>query len=364
MIIRGVEQASLLGKPVEDAGTGNGAQEVDAGHINAGLFDEGFELGGKFEGVFVEAVDEAAVNAYPCLADMLDALKLAGSGVVELLVGMVAAVGEALNADQEGTATGAGKGFEQSGLFAKGGGGLAYPFDLEGLQLVKELFGILFVGIDGVVEKEEDPFVLFQKGFNLPENGGNGSVAQSVAIHDVDVAEVATERAATGGLHHVGGEVALDVKRSLVNNTLNREVGEGGNPVLRLEGTGKQIRLHLAPDVVGLANDERIGMIAALVGEDGDVRATEHHFDPSGTERTSKLKGWSDGAGLDADASHIPVLVERQLLETQVAEGLAHARHFLGAENHQRQRWNSELCPPNNVAQGAIFQGAEEAPFG
>ena len=37
--------------------------------------------------------------------------------------------------------------------------------------MAKELFGILFVSVDGVVEKEKDPFVLFQKGFNLPENG-------------------------------------------------------------------------------------------------------------------------------------------------------------------------------------------------
>ncbi len=364
MIIRRVKQSSFECQPVEDTGAGNGAQEVDAGDINAGLFDEGFELGGEFKGIFVETVDEAAVHAYPCLTDMLDALNLTCSRVVELLVGMVAAIGEALNADQEGAATGAGKGIEQSGLFAKCGGGLTYPFDVEGLQLAKELFGILFVGVDGVVEKEENPFVLFQKGFNLPENGGNGSVAQTVAIHDVDVAEVATEGAATGGLHHVGGEVALDVERTLPNNTLNREVGKGGNPVLRLEGTSKQILLNIAPDIVGLANDERIGMVAALVGEDGDVRATEHHLDASGAKRPGKLKGWPDGASLHADTSHVPMLVERQLLKTQVAEGLAHSRNLLGAENHQRQRWNSELCPPNNVAQGAIFQGAEEAPFG
>ena len=188
---------------------------------------------------------------------------------------MVAAVGEAFNADQEGAAAGAGKGIEQSGLFTKGGGGLAYPLDLEGLQLAKELFGILFVGVDGVVEEEEDPFILFQEGFNLPENGGNGSVAQSVAVHDVDVAEVATEGATTGCLHHVGSEVALDVERTLVNNALNREIGEGVNPILRLEGIGKQILLYLAPDIVGLTNDERIGMVAALVGEDGDVGATQ-----------------------------------------------------------------------------------------
>ncbi len=275
MIIRGVEQASFECQPVEDAGTGNRAQEVDARHINAGLFDEGFEFGGEFEGIFVEAVDEAAVDAYPCLTDMLDALHLTGGWVMELLVGVVAAVGKALNADQEGTATGAGEGIEQSGLFAKGGGSLAYPFDVEGLQLAKELFGILFVGVDGVVEKEENPLVLFQKGFNLPENGGNGSVAQSVAIHDVDVAEVATEGAASGGLHHVGGEVALDVERTFLNNTLNREIGKGGNPILRLEGTGKQSLLHLAPDIVSLANDQHIGMVAALVGEDGDVGATQ-----------------------------------------------------------------------------------------
>ena len=356
MIIRGVEQASFECQPVENASAGNGAQKVDAGHINAGLFDKGFEFGGKFKGVFVEAVDEAAVDTYPCLADTLDALHLAGGGVVELLVGMVAAIREALDADQEGTATGAGKGFEQSGLFAKGGGSLAYPFDVEGLQLAKELFGILFVGVDGVVEKEEDPLVLFQKRFNLPENGGNAPVTQTVAIHDVDVAEVATEGAATGGLHHVGGEVALDVERTLPNNTLNGEVGEGGNPVLRLEGTSKQILLNIAPDIVGLANDERIGMVAALVGEDGDVRATEHHLDASGAKRPGKLKGWPDGASLHADTSHVPMLVERQLLETQVAEGLAHARHFLGAENHQGQRWNGELCPPDNVAQSTVFQ--------
>ena len=100
-------------------------------------------------------------------------------------------------------------------------------------------------------------------------------MAQTVAVHDVDVAEVATEGAASGGLHHVGGEVALDVKRTLVNNTFNREIGEGVNPILRLEGIGKQILLYLAPDIVGLTNDERIGMVAALVGEDGDVGATQ-----------------------------------------------------------------------------------------
>ena len=356
MVVGRVEQAPLLGEPVENAGAGNGAEEVDARHIDAGLFDESFELGGEFKGVFVEAVDEAAVNTDPCLTDMLDALDLAGGGVVELLMGMVAAVGEALNADKEGTATGAGKGFEQSGLFAKGGGGLAYPFDVEGLQLAKELFGILFVGVDGIVEKEKDPFVLFQKRFNLPENGGNTPVAQTVAIHDVHVAEVATEGAATGGLHHVGSEVALDVECALPNNALNREVGEGGNPVLQLEGASKQILLHIAPDIVGLANDERVGMVAALVGEDGDVGASKHHFDASGTERMGKLKGWSDGAGLNADTGHVPVLVERQLFETQVAKGLAHARHLLGAENHQGQRWNGKLCPPDDVTQGAIFQ--------
>ncbi len=210
--------------------------------------------------------------------------------------------------------------------------------------MAKELFGVLFVSVDGVVEKEEDPFVLFQKRFNLPENGGNASVAQTVAIHDVDVAEVATEGATSGVLHHVGGEVALDVERTFLNNALNREVGKGGNPVLRLQGTGKQILLHVTPDIVGLANDERIGMVAALVGEDGDVGAAEHHLDASGTERTGKLKGRPDGTGLHADTSHVPMLVERQLLETQVAEGLAHARHLLGAENHQRQRWNGKLC--------------------
>ena len=102
--------------------------------------------------------------------------------------------------------------------------------------MAKELFGILFVGVDGVVEKEEDPFVLFQESFDLPEDGGNASVAQTVAIHDVDVAEVATEGAASGSLHHVGGEVALDVECALLNNALNGEVGKGGNPVLRLEG--------------------------------------------------------------------------------------------------------------------------------
>ena len=295
---------------------------------------------------------------------MLDALKLAGSGVVELLVGMVAAIGEALDADKEGTTAGAGKGVEQSGLFAKGCGGLAYPFDPEGLQLAKKLFGILFVGVDGVVEKEENPFVLFQKGFNLPENSGNASVAQTVAIHDMHVAEVATEGAASGGLHHVGGEVALDVEGTLPNNTLNREVGKGGNPILRLEGASKQILLHVSPDIVGLANDERVGMVTALLGEDGDVRATEHHLDASGAKRPGKLKGWPDGTGLDADTSHVPVLVERQLLETQIAEGLAHARHFLGAENHQRQRWNGELCPPDDVTQGGVFEGAEETSFG
>jgi hypothetical protein len=137
------------------------------------------------------------------------------------------------------------------------------------------LFGILFVGVDGVVEKEEDPLVLFQECFNLPENGGDAPVTQSVAIHDVDVAEVATEGAASGGLHHVGGEVALDIERTLLNNALNREVGEGGNPILRLEGTGEQILLHVTPDIVGLANDERIGMVAALVRKDGDVGATQ-----------------------------------------------------------------------------------------
>jgi len=105
--------------------------------------------------------------------------------------------------------------------------------------LAKKLFGRLFVGVDGIVEKKEDPFVLFQKRFKLPENGGNTSVAQPVAIHDVDVAEVVTEGAASGSLHHVGGEVALDVECTLPNNTLNREVGEGGHAVLRLEGTGK-----------------------------------------------------------------------------------------------------------------------------
>jgi len=257
------------------------------------------------------------------------------------------------------------RGVEKSGFFAKRGGGLAYPLDFEGLQLAKKLFGILFVGVDGVVEKEEDLFILFQKRFDLPENSGNASVAQSVAIHDVDVAEVATEGAASGGLHHIGGEVALDVERTLPDNTLNREVGKGDNPVLRLEGTGKQIRLHLAPDIVGLSNNKRVGMVAALVREDGDVGAAEHHLDASGTERPGKLKGWPDCAGLDADTSHVPMLVERQLLETQVAEGLAHARHFLGAENHQRQRWNGELCPPDDVAQGSIeateFEGTIES---
>ena len=350
MVIRGVEQSSFECQPVKDAGAGNGAQKVDAGHINAGLFDKGFEFGGKFEGVFVEAVDKAAVDANPCLTDMLDALHLSGSRVVKLLVGMVAAVGKALNADQEGTATGSGEGIEQSGLFAKGGGGLTYPFDVEGFQLAKELFGILFVGVDGVVKKEEDPFILFQKRFDLPENDGNASVAQTVAIHDVDVAEVATEGAATGGLHHVGGEVALDVERTLPDNALNGEVGKGGNPVLRLEGTGKQILLHLAPDIVGLANDQSIGMVAALVGKDGDVGATEHHFDASGTERTGKLKGWSDGTGLHAYTSHIPVLVERKFLKTQVAERLAHSWNLLGAENHQGKWRYSKLCPPNNIA--------------
>ena len=100
-----MEQSSFECQSIENAGAGNGAQEVDAGHINAGLFDEGFELGGKFEGIFVEAVDETTVHAYPCLTDTLDALHLSGGGVVELLVGMVAAIGEALNADQEGAAT-------------------------------------------------------------------------------------------------------------------------------------------------------------------------------------------------------------------------------------------------------------------
>ena len=167
------------------------------------------------------------------------------------------------------------EGVEQSRLFAKGGGGLAYPLDLERLQLAKELFSILFVGVDGVVEEEEDPFILFQKCFNLPENGGNASVTQTVAIHDMHVAEVATEGAATGGLHHIGGEVALDVERTLSNNALNREIGKGGNPILRLEGTSKQILLHVTPDIVGLANDERVSMVAALVGEDGYVGATQ-----------------------------------------------------------------------------------------
>ena len=295
---------------------------------------------------------------------MLDALHLAGGGVVELLVGVVAAIREAFDADQEGTAAGAGEGVEQSGFFAKGCGGLAYPFDVEGLQLAKELFGILFIGVNGVVKKKEDSLVLFQKHFNLPENGGDASVAQTVAVHDVDVAEVATEGAASGGLHHVGGEVALDVERTLLNNALNREVGKGVNPVLRLEGASKQILLHVTPDIVGLANDKRVGMVAALVGEDGDVGATKHHLDASGTERPGKLKGWPDGTGLHADTSHVPMLVKRQLLETQVAEGLAHARHFLGAENHQRQRWNGKLCPPDDVAQGGVFQCAEETSFG
>jgi len=96
-----------------------------------------------------------------------------------------------------------------------------------------------------------------------------------VDVHDVDVAEVATEGAASGGLYHVGGEVALNIERTLPNNTFNREIGKGGNPVLRLEGVSKQILLHVAPDIVGLANDERVSMVAALVGEDGYVGATQ-----------------------------------------------------------------------------------------
>ena len=105
MVIWRVEQATLLSKPVEDSSTRNGAQQIDAGHIDTGLFDEGFEFSGKLKGIFVEAVDKTAVNANTCFTDIFNALYLTIGGVVELLVGVVAAIIEAFNANQQSAAT-------------------------------------------------------------------------------------------------------------------------------------------------------------------------------------------------------------------------------------------------------------------
>ena len=105
MVIRGVEQTPLLGKSVENAGTGNGAQEVDAGHVDTGLFDESFKLGRQFKGIFVEAVNETAVDTDTSFPNVFYALHLAIGGVVKLLVGVVAAVIKAFDTDQKRATT-------------------------------------------------------------------------------------------------------------------------------------------------------------------------------------------------------------------------------------------------------------------
>ena len=139
MVIGRVEEAPFECEAVENAGARNGAQQIDAGHVDTSLFDKSFKFGGQLKGIFVETVDEAAVDADTCFSYVFYALHLAVGGVVELLVGMVAAVIEAFNTNQQGAAPRTCEGVEQSGLFAKCCGGLTYPFDLERLEFAKKV---------------------------------------------------------------------------------------------------------------------------------------------------------------------------------------------------------------------------------
>ena len=57
------------------------------------------------------------------------------------------------------------------------------------------------------------------------------------------------------------------------------------------------------------------------------------------------------------------MLLEGKLFKAQIADGLTHARHLLRAENHQREGRNGKLCPTDDIAEGAVFQRAEETPL-
>jgi len=329
VVMRGVKQTAFEREPVENAGSGNGAKQVDAGYINAGLLDKLLKHTRHVERILVESVDKTAVDADACIPDVFDTCRLPGCGVVKLLMGVVAAVGEAFDPDKQRSAPGSGEGVKESGLFAKRGGSLTYPAYAERNEFPKEFFGIELIGVNGIVKKKEDPFVLFEKIFNLPKHGGNGAVTKPVAVHDVHVAEVAVVGAPPRGLHHVGGEIAANIESALADNAIDREIGKGLNPVLRFEIAAEQILLHLSPDIVGLPDHKGVAVLAAPVGKNSDIGPAKHNLDASGSERTGKFERRLDSPRLNADACHVPVPVERKLFESKVADGLAHALHLL-----------------------------------
>jgi hypothetical protein len=122
-----------------------------------------------------------------------------------------------------------------------------------------------------------------------------------------------------------------------------------------------KILQYLEPDVVGLSDHQSIAMIAAPVGKNGHIGAAKHDLYAFRAEHPCQIEGGLHRSGLDADACHIPVAVERKAIETQIADSLGDARNLNRAQNHKGERRYGELRTPDDVAQNPFLQQARQS---
>jgi len=272
--------------------------------------------------VFIGADDEHGVDLDAVTVEALD-------GLLDLLDGLALAVEfegfrvDGLEADEDAVAVG----FAHEGEHLGVAGGLVADLgapaetDVSVDHAAHDVLGPLRVEVEDVVreEKERDavPRVVI---LEVLEDAldGHGPVVASVEVGDG--AEAAVEGAAPGSGDAEDGEVLASADESIVGNGESVEVpGEGPVRVMHFPTAvvvgkprdGREIPAVLdcleefGERFLGLAADDEVGVIQALVGFVGGVGAPEDGDSPGFTRRAAPLIGARGGARYGGDADNV-----------------------------------------------------------
>ena len=185
------------------------------------------------------------------------------------------------------------------------------------------------------VEVDEDEFpgaVLADVG----DDFGDGFVEGFLAPRDGHDAELATVDAPAGGFEDVAGEEMLARQQVSARKGPAADLEAGCLVVARLESAGGEIAQELRPGVLGVADDDGVGVRGGVIGDERDMRSAEDDGEAAAAEMIGERVGADGGAGDHGEADQVRVEVERDVGDALVDE--AHVGGDIGRDEGGERR--------------------------
>ncbi len=268
--------------------------------------------------VVVEADDHPGRDEQVVRLDLVDRLQ-----EVEALVLGLARLGQAFlagrfDADEDGDEVGIAEQAEQFVVAGHVDAGLgvegqrpALP-GVPGGQGAQQLLGVGAMADEVVIGEEDLEHAAAVPGIHLAQHLLDRLEAHLSAVHDDDVAELAGERAAAGTLDDAVGVPAFQhaqPRRGRVG-----QVDLLVLDVVRGMASPGEVAEEARPGVLGLALEEDVTVLAALLRQEVGHRPADHHRFAAGPEAVGNLEGALDLDDVAGDAHDLGVRVEVHLL--------------------------------------------------